>query len=460
MAIAEHDTVDVGFLEERIALSRHHRRRRLDLGCVGIAVGLWALAPSPASAIILRCGQTITRSTTLTKGLGPCPGSGVVIGANNITLDLGGHTIRSQSFPSSGPPPPSPGAGVLIGDHHGVTVRDGTITGYVTWAPFRGIFVTRDGIEVGGPAPPGGPGKPKVAGHNRVLAITTSNVVQVIGDDNLIASERSGPTEAFVRVEGQRNRITLSGRVRDCASGLLGPGLSLEVDGSHNVVDHNRACRIAVAFFLGSGGNANTVEDNTVVGGPIESSGGEIGPGGRYVTISGERIIGNHVRDRPIFGGEISGIYLFDTSASLVDANELLYSGISLAQSFSDIGLFGPLYPLIDHNRLINNRVAQVRKLNGGGSASQGDGIDIPGPSPNGASMYPGARKTLLEGNTTDNNAHDGINNGAPTTTFHANVANNNGSLGIESVAGVTDLGGDRASGNGKRAQCTHVRCR
>jgi hypothetical protein len=407
--------------------------------------------------MVLRCGQTITKSTTLSSGIGPCAGSGVVIGANNITLNLGGHTIRGQSYPNSGPPPPA-GAGVMIGSHHGVTVEDGAVTGYVTWAPFHGISVTRDGIIAGAAPPPGG-GKPTFANENRVLAITTSDLVNVVGDHNLIATEHSGTTQGFVWVRGQGNHVTVSGTARDCRRGFAGPGLNLELDGSHNVVDHNHACRIEIAFFLGSGGENNTVAANTVVGGPIVSQGGEIGADGRYVSISGERIIGNRVRDKPTYGGEIGGVYLFDTSASLVSGNHLLYSGISLVQSFSDIGLFGPLYPSIDHNRLIHNDVAQVKQPNLGGLTTEGDGVYIPGPTPNGVSMYPGARHTLLEHNTTDANSHDGIDNRAPTTIFYANVANDNTNLGIESVEGVTDLGSNLASGNGNPAQCTHVRC-
>jgi hypothetical protein len=39
------------------------------------------------------CGQTITIDTTLTSDVGPCPGDGVLIGADGITLNLNGHQI-------------------------------------------------------------------------------------------------------------------------------------------------------------------------------------------------------------------------------------------------------------------------------------------------------------------------------------------------------------------------------
>jgi hypothetical protein len=382
----------------------------------------------------------------------------VILGADNVSLNLAGHTITGQSFPNSGPPPPQ-GAGVLIGGHHGVTVRNGTITGYVNWSPFRGISVSRDGVDAGTPAPPGG-GQPTLANRNRILALTTSDPVTLIGNHNLIAFERSGPTGGLIRVMGRHNRVARSGVERTCLSGFAGPGLSIEADGTSNIIDHDVACSIMIGFHLGSGGDANTVQDNTVIDGPIVSDGGELGADNRYVTISGERIIGNRVRDNVPFGAEIGGIYLFDTSARLVYANRLLYSGITLAQSYSAISGLGTYYPSIDDDRLVLNHVSQVQMLNGGGPGVVGDGIDIPGPSPNGSTMFPGARRTLVARNTTDRNANDGIDNGAPSTIFRANVANHNANLGIESAAGAVDLGANRATGNGNPAQCTHVECR
>jgi hypothetical protein len=39
------------------------------------------------------CGDTITADTTLDTDLVDCPNNGIVIGADDITLDLNGHTI-------------------------------------------------------------------------------------------------------------------------------------------------------------------------------------------------------------------------------------------------------------------------------------------------------------------------------------------------------------------------------
>lgn len=40
------------------------------------------------------CGSVLTRSTKLRGDVGPCPGDGLRLGANDITLDCDGHTLR------------------------------------------------------------------------------------------------------------------------------------------------------------------------------------------------------------------------------------------------------------------------------------------------------------------------------------------------------------------------------
>lgn len=69
----------------------------------------------------LSCGQVVTRSTVLDRNIGPCPNGGIVIGADNITLDLGGHTVSGTSQPGDG-------VGILMEGRTGVQVRNGTVT--------------------------------------------------------------------------------------------------------------------------------------------------------------------------------------------------------------------------------------------------------------------------------------------------------------------------------------------
>ena len=69
------------------------------------------------------CGQTITQSITLTADLGPCPNYGLIIGADGIVLDLGGHVIfGTANFNDN--------AGVYMLGRTGARVQNGTITGF------------------------------------------------------------------------------------------------------------------------------------------------------------------------------------------------------------------------------------------------------------------------------------------------------------------------------------------
>ncbi len=70
-------------------------------------------AGTPPPPPTMGCGAVITATTTLTADVGPCPGDGLVIGANNITLNLNGHTIS--------------GTGAGDGSHAGIrlTARSG-----------------------------------------------------------------------------------------------------------------------------------------------------------------------------------------------------------------------------------------------------------------------------------------------------------------------------------------------
>lgn len=48
------------------------------------------------------CGKVITANTTLKDDIGPCPRNGLIVGADNITLDLGGHRLFGFNGPGPG----------------------------------------------------------------------------------------------------------------------------------------------------------------------------------------------------------------------------------------------------------------------------------------------------------------------------------------------------------------------
>src|SRR3954447_25231722 len=81
--------------------------------CIAIGVPA-AQAAGPA------CGSVVMKSTTLRADLANCPADGLVIGADNITLDLGGRTIDGIGTTEES-------AGVRLAGRHGVTVQGGTV---------------------------------------------------------------------------------------------------------------------------------------------------------------------------------------------------------------------------------------------------------------------------------------------------------------------------------------------
>jgi Right handed beta helix region len=86
-----------------------------------LAVLLGFLAgAAPASAHHVACGDTITQDTTLDSDLLDCSANGIIIGADNITLNLNGHTVtgtRATGFYY---------AGVVLSSDN-ATVRNGTL---------------------------------------------------------------------------------------------------------------------------------------------------------------------------------------------------------------------------------------------------------------------------------------------------------------------------------------------
>jgi hypothetical protein len=69
------------------------------------------------------CGMVITQSTVLTADIGPCGKGGIVIAADDIRIDLNGHSITGKS--SSGD-----GVGVLFDGTDGSWVLNGTVSGF------------------------------------------------------------------------------------------------------------------------------------------------------------------------------------------------------------------------------------------------------------------------------------------------------------------------------------------
>jgi parallel beta-helix repeat protein len=101
-------------------------RRWSITGALSVLAGVASVAVEtvPAAAAGLPCGTVITTSTTLTADVGPCSSDGLVIGADNVTLNLAGHSV------SGVPNHPGNGAGIISEDHSGVVIMGGTVQSF------------------------------------------------------------------------------------------------------------------------------------------------------------------------------------------------------------------------------------------------------------------------------------------------------------------------------------------
>ena len=185
----------------------------------------------------LNCGQEITTDTTLDSDLTCASGPALIIAADNIVLDLAGHTISGDPKGGSNTP------GILFRGVSGSTVRNGTVQHFGA------------GVALEGGA---------------------RNVVQNITSQDNIGPDSGDFGDGIVVQDSKQNRIEGNTIVRN------GPysGISLLGASEHNVIRHNivadnnmlqtgdpNAGRQDMGIRIeGPGASHNTVDSNTVTG--------------------------------------------------------------------------------------------------------------------------------------------------------------------------------------------------
>jgi len=251
------------------------------------------LVGTAGAQVSVGCGQTITVDTTLTGNVGPCANNGIIIGANRITLDLGGFRIFGT--PNSGD-----GAGVLLQGRQSVTVRNGTVTEFDA------------GVVILGGA------------RNTVRAIAARNNIGA-------AFGTTGPTA------------------------LYGDGILIQGSSSNTVIDNvaeNNGPFSGIGVIRGDGDHPamppadapfNVIQNNSVLsniacrrGNPprgfCDNDGIRIEP-----NVTDTRIIGNNV-----VGNGLDGIALFGgTQRNFVSNNQTVRNGFVGAVPGDGVRVFG-----------------------------------------------------------------------------------------------------------------------
>ena len=356
-----------------------------------------ALAQGPVN---VSCGQTITADTTLDGDLVNCPNNGIVIGADDITLDLNGHTVAGNGeLLKRCPRGKFCDVGVLNDGHDGVTVRNGSVREFGT------------GVLVGG------------ARQNRVLGIASSRndffgIVLAESARSLVRDSSGSNSPA---PEGDGLGLFGSHHIRIVNNSFRrNAQLGIHVVDSHdNLIKGNLFFRNS-DFGILMEGHRNQVRGNRCV---RNGTCLIVAPGNRNVIA----------RNRLSRDG--SGIGIEKGRGNLVAGNVIVRprrQGIYLGLKEPAIGGVGTV----------------VR-----GNVVRGSGADA-------FTVREADDHSLLKGNVARGAGDDGFDIENASTKLTRNRAVRNADLGIEAVFGVIDGGGNKASGNGNPLQCTNVFCK
>lgn len=395
------------FLRFRTALRWHLHPRAVPrvLAVALLVAGAAVVGAGPAAARTLGCGEVITVDTTLDGDLVDCPDEGLVIGADDITLDLNGHTIDGDAVSPASCPVEGRVCDVGVDNsagHRGVTIEGGSIQQFTA-----GVVVTGgDDNEL----------------RRLTIAQTTNEAIAVARSARTLIEGNTLTDPGFAVIVALESSDTVVSR--NVASGNEEEGLL--VGGTGISVRGNEVSNGANGVDVANGSSGVRVEGNVLR---------NVGDGVIVGVVSDTVVRHNAVN--AVGGGELGGfgIILDGAVGTTVDQNSVQVSGPGPAIYVAHLD--APTAPRDD-------RVTQNHA-----TSEHADGILVD----------PDATGTLLAGNAALRSGDDGIDVDAPGTTLTDNVAAHNHDLGIEAVPGAVDGGGNRAVGNGNPAQCTNITC-
>ena len=402
-------------------------------GCLLVGLGT-----AGAGVPTVHCGATLTKSTTLTADLVHCPGTGLVIGADGITVNLGGHTISGTNATGS--------EGIADDGHARVKILGGKVTDFrVNGVGIRGAqgSVVRD-VTIRRIGDGGLEGEPVSAG----IALSDSAGSQVTGNDvsNDVAAFQSDGVDVLNSPRAVVKGNRLSHNNWDGLVLIASPGgqvISNELDDNgNNGTEINGGCDFALVIANSADGNTNGFGAGIVLG-----------------SARGARVVGNSAR------GDDTGFFFFDLHDSLISMNNASGNreGLDLAG-----GQFGS-----DHNQVVGNNASRNASAGIGLFEGADDNVvadnvanSNQGPVGEGGGIYVAASTgNKLIANVASANLDTGIAFYEDTpgdtagNSLKRNTANRNQNHGIDAVVGTIDRGGNHAAGNAIPPQCVNVAC-
>jgi parallel beta-helix repeat protein len=376
------------------------------------------------------CGQTLKASVRLANDLVDCPGTGLLIGANGITVDLNGHTIAGTNAAKSN-------TGIVDGDcgangqtckgHRNVTIENGTITGFrcdgVSLAGSHGIVVRNVTVS-------------NVAAGTKQGDVCAGIFLMRSTGTRVLDSTVSNDVQAF-----QVNGID----VYSSPSTLIQGSRADRNAGSGIEVFHSPKSRIVGNELTGNkkqGIGVNSSSDSTWVTGNVARGNREVG-----VAVGASNDL--HVFGNRVSGNGQSGLLLFDLTSSMIRGNRASDNptGIVLYGGQAGYAGFGGKHGATGNELIANTATKNARS----GILVRGDGgKDV-------------ASNNLLSRNVANGNGRDGgivLQGSANGNKLRGNTANANAGHGITATRGTIDAGGNRARGNRRSPQCVGVVCR
>ncbi len=330
-----------------------------------VALGAGVGPVEVAEAVTLSCGQTITQNTVLDADVGPCPnnrGHGIVIGADNITLDLNGHTV----FGTSGLI--NDGAGVYVLRRTGVTVKNGTVRDFDCGVAIEG----GSGNTVTGIRAEDNIGAVGASRCGEGVAILSSQNNRIV-NNHLVHNGPFGGVGVYTAVNVEHQRETSgvsSGNVIDSnqivnnnlprsADINDSDGIRIETQSVFNTISNNSVTGSGldgIAIFSFAPDNTvmfNTVQNNGFLN-PFRRRGDGIRVfgGSDRTTVVGNRVTGN-AANGIIFHG------VFNTRPPVMNstATNNFAAGNNVLAPIEDSQLGGPTFDLNDGNPNCDNNV-------------------------------------------------------------------------------------------------------
>ena len=403
-----------------------------------LTLGGWAVAvpaeAAPASTVVT-CGQTITASTRVANDLVDCPGDGLVIGADNITLDLAGHSISGINAPGS--------EGIADDGHGGVTIEKGTISNF---------FLNGIGLR----SAPG--------------SAVSKMTIRQIG-----AGGVQGETSAGVLVKESPNTSVSKTMVSNDVSAFQSDGVDV-LFSARAVISGNRLTRNAwdgmfVFFSPGTRVVGNTLDGNQNQGVEVNSGSGHILLAGNDAAGNGSNglvvgaISGAQIWHNTLTGNGASGLFMFDLLHSSISHNRAHANGVGIDLEGGQHGSRGDL---VMNNDTSRNDFAGLVIANGSNNnfvAGNLSNANQGSPGNGGGIVLLSVTGNTVRGNVANLNLSVGIGvfEGNPGDSagnvVTDNVANSNHAHGIDVVTGTIDGGGDIAHHNTPPPDCLGVVC-